>query len=141
MIDVDFFKQYNDRYGHQAGDDCLRQVAKTIKSCLQRPADLVARYGGEEFACVLAETGLDDAMKLAAAIEQAVRGLALPHATSTVAPVVSVSVGVATRQRDGAPFLAADLLRLADAELYQAKQAGRAQVIGAALAAQVPASA
>ena len=141
MIDVDFFKQYNDRYGHQAGDDCLRQVAKTIKSCLQRPADLVARYGGEEFACVLAETALDDAMKLAAAIEQAVRGLALPHATSTVAPVVSVSVGVATRQRDGAPFLAADLLRLADAELYQAKQAGRAQVIGAALAAQVPASA
>ena len=101
LLDVDFFKRYNDHYGHQAGDDCLRQVAATLKSNLRRPADLVARYGGEEFACILPETGLDDAVELAKQLERQVRALAISHAYSDVAPTVTISLGVATRDEIG----------------------------------------
>jgi diguanylate cyclase (GGDEF)-like protein len=132
MIDVDHFKLFNDRYGHQSGDDCLRQIAVALKVCLKRPGDLVARYGGEEFACILPDTPFDDAMCLANDLERKVRALAIPHESSSVAEVITVSVGVATRTVDSADDAAA-LVGLADSQLYNAKQSGRGRVCGAQL--------
>ena len=132
MIDVDHFKLFNDRYGHQSGDDCLRQIAVALKVCLKRPGDLVARYGGEEFACILPDTPFDDAMSLANDLERKVRALAIPHESSSVAKVITVSVGVATRTVDSADDAAA-LVGLADSQLYNAKQSGRGRVCGARL--------
>ena len=132
MIDVDHFKLFNDRYGHQAGDDCLRQIAVTLKSCLKRPADLVARYGGEEFACILPDTPFDDAMVLARELERRVRAQNIPHEVSPMADVVTVSVGLATRAVESAGD-AVHLVGLADAQLYHAKQNGRGRVYGAPL--------
>lgn len=129
MLDVDFFKRYNDRYGHQAGDDCLRQIAVTLKGGLRRPADLVARYGGEEFACILPETSFDDAMALACELEQRVRGKNILHESSDAAKVVTISLGVAGRQGNTAGDASA-LLAEADAQLYKAKNAGRGRVCG-----------
>lgn len=130
MIDVDYFKAFNDRYGHQAGDDCLRQIAVALKITLKRPADLVARYGGEEFACILPDTALDDAIMLAKDMEARVRDLQIKHETSEIAgKTASVSIGVATRTVDSQGDATA-LLGMADAQLYQAKQAGRARVLG-----------
>ena len=133
MLDVDFFKRFNDHYGHQAGDDCLRQVAQTLKACLRRPADLVARYGGEEFACVLPETDFEQAMTMARELEADVRQKAIAHSHSDVAPVITVSLGVAgfTASARGD---ATALLALADAQLYLAKASGRGCVRGQQLA-------
>jgi diguanylate cyclase (GGDEF)-like protein len=133
LLDVDFFKAYNDHYGHQAGDDCLRQIAAALKAELRRPTDLVARYGGEEFVCLLPDTGHDDALAMAERMLRAVRALGLAHLFSDVAPVVTVSLGVATRDGADTGSRAAYLLALADAQLYQAKRSGRAQVCGARL--------
>lgn len=128
MIDIDFFKTYNDYYGHQAGDECLRLVAQTIKRSFMRPCDVVARYGGEEFACILPETDGASALELAERVRAAVDALAIAHAASAVAPVVTISVGVATCQP--CPGLDSDaLLRDADQSLYAAKHAGRARVV------------
>ena len=134
MLDVDHFKRFNDRYGHQAGDECLRQVASAIAGGLRRPGDLVARYGGEEFACILAETDLEGALAVGAGIEQAVRALNVAHVDSDVSDMVTVSVGAATAvpERDGHP---APLLALADAQLYRAKHSGRGRACGAELGA------
>ncbi len=132
MLDVDFFKRYNDRYGHQAGDDCLRQIALTLKKSLRRPADLVARYGGEEFVCILPETGLNDALTLAQELLNIVRALGIPHNDSDVADIVTVSLGVASHNGQCSGDAAA-MLALADAQLYCAKHAGRARVCGATL--------
>jgi diguanylate cyclase (GGDEF)-like protein len=132
MIDVDYFKLFNDRYGHQSGDDCLRQIAVTLKACLKRPADLVARYGGEEFACILPDTAFADAMCLAVDLERRIRALSIPHVSSGLAGVVTISVGVATRTA-GSSQEAAALVRLADTELYNAKQSGRGRVCGSQL--------
>lgn len=131
MIDVDFFKRYNDRYGHQAGDDCLRRVAAALKASLSRPFDLVARYGGEEFTCLLPETDAEGALVTAQRLETAVRGLSIEHLDSDVAVVVTISVGVAVMVplRDGE---GATLVRQADAALYRAKQMGRGRVCLAA---------
>ncbi len=129
MLDVDFFKRFNDHYGHQAGDDCLRQVAQTLKETLRRPADLVARYGGEEFVCVLPETDFGQAMSLAHELELSVRKKAISHADSDVANVVTISLGVVGVPA-GASDEAAALLALADAQLYQAKASGRGRVCG-----------
>lgn len=134
MIDVDHFKRYNDHYGHQAGDDCLREIALALKSGLKRPGDLVARYGGEEFACILPDTAYDDAMVLARELEHKVRDQRMPHAASSVDEVVTVSVGLATRTVDSRGDAQA-LLGLADAQLYDAKQSGRGRVCGAVLSA------
>lgn len=133
MLDVDSFKAYNDHYGHQAGDDCLRQIAAVLQAELRRPADLVARYGGEEFVCLLPDTGFDDGMALAQRMLNAVKALAIAHHFSAAEPVVTISLGVATRERVSEDSRAAYLLALADSQLYQAKRSGRAQVCGARL--------
>ncbi len=124
LLDLDHFKAYNDHYGHQAGDDCLRAAAAAMKSRLGRPADLLARYGGEEFVCLLPETPIDGARAKAEDLGRAVFDLALPHADSPTAPVVTISRGVATASPalDGSPN---ELLQRADAKLYAAKRAGR----------------
>lgn len=129
MLDVDFFKFYNDHYGHQAGDDCLRQIAQTLKSGLKRPADLVARYGGEEFACILPETNFDDAMALASTLEQRIRDKNMPHEHSQTAQIVTISLGVAG-MNSNAQATATELLALADAQLYKAKKSGRGRACG-----------
>lgn len=133
MIDVDHFKLFNDRYGHQAGDDCLRQIALGLKSCLKRPGDLVARYGGEEFACILPETPFDDALRLSREMESCVRSQNIPHETSSVCPSVTVSVGLATATPDSIGD-AMQLVGLADTQLYLAKRNGRGRVCGAVMA-------
>lgn len=132
MLDVDHFKLYNDHYGHLAGDDCLRLVAQSLKTCLKRPADLVARYGGEEFACILPDTRFEDGMVIAQAMEQRIRDQAIPHTLSSVAGVVTASFGLATRTV-GSPGGPLDLVGLADAQLYRAKQSGRGCVCAATL--------
>ncbi len=129
MIDVDFFKRFNDRYGHQAGDDCLRTIAQTLKSTLHRPADLVARYGGEEFVCILPETPFSDAMGIAQELESKVHQQGISHADSDVASVVTVSLGVAGCSGN-TPISSAMLITLADEQLYCAKNAGRARACG-----------
>lgn len=130
VIDVDFFKPYNDHYGHQAGDDCLKRVASVLRKGVKRPGDAVVRYGGEEFACVLPDTDMAGAMKVAAHLEQQIRSLGIAHADSGLPlKVVTVSIGVAVKNPDsGSTF--DDLLALADERLYQAKHGGRAQVRG-----------
>lgn len=124
MVDVDSFKGFNDGYGHMAGDDCLKAVANAVQSTVGRSTDLVARYGGEEFACILPITGPAGAALVAEKIRKSVEALAIPHAYSPVAGIVTVSVGGAT----GTPFSdrnAAGLVQRADAQLYEAKRAGR----------------
>lgn len=135
MIDVDFFKRYNDRFGHLEGDNCLRQVAGALQQRLTRSPDLLARYGGEEFVCVLPATGLNGALILSNELEQRVRALGLPHPDSEAAAVVTVSIGAAAgRPSEGGS--AAALLANADTQLYCAKQNGRARVCGQNFSAQ-----
>lgn len=125
MIDVDYFKPFNDHYGHGAGDQCLKQIAQAMQSEVSRPMDLLARYGGEEFVALLPGTDLKGACKVAEALREAVAALHIPHAYSPVAEHVTICVGVAACN---GPALTADLLGQADQALYQAKQAGRNQV-------------
>jgi len=133
ILDVDFFKRYNDRYGHLAGDDCLCRVSKVLQKSLKRASDLVARYGGEEFACILPYTDFDHAMQIAGQLEQAVRAAQILHEDSDVAKVVTISLGVATRSGTDRADKVSELLTLADAELYRAKAQGRGCVHGALL--------
>lgn len=132
LLDVDCFKQFNDHYGHQAGDDCLIQVAGVLRSVVQRPADVVARYGGEEFVVILPETSCEGALAVAEDIRQAVAGLNIPHVKSTVADCVTVSLGVASLVP--APYAkdaqADALIKAADENLYRAKQSGRNRACG-----------
>jgi diguanylate cyclase (GGDEF)-like protein len=127
LCDVDHFKLYNDHHGHQAGDECLKNVAKSLTLCY-RAGDLVARYGGEEFAMVLPQTNRAGAVRVAERIRAAVAGAALPHAASPVCDRVTVSVGVAsmTPQLHGPDARA--LVEAADRQLYLAKHLGRNQV-------------
>ena len=128
LCDVDHFKLYNDHHGHQAGDECLKSVAKALTLCY-RAGDLVARYGGEEFAMVLPQTNRAGAVWVAERIRVAVAAAALPHAASPVCDRVTVSVGVAciTPQPHG-PTDARALVEAADRQLYLAKHLGRDQV-------------
>ncbi len=130
LVDVDHFKDYNDCYGHPAGDAALRAVALALQAAAQRPNDLAARIGGEEFAVLLPHCGAAQAAAIAQRVLDGVAGLALPHRTSPVAPHVTVSVGVASLEPPGSPQAAdpAALLKAADAALYSAKQAGRHRV-------------
>jgi diguanylate cyclase (GGDEF)-like protein len=124
LADVDQFKAFNDCYGHQVGDDCLRRVAAALTSAGRRPADLAARYGGEEFAMVLPGTDLDGAVDVAQSVSRVIGSLAIPHARSTVSKSVTLSQGVVslTPEKESPPE---DLIRRADQALYQAKQQGR----------------
>ncbi len=131
LIDVDFFKPYNDLYGHQRGDACLQAVAAELSRQVVRASDVVARYGGEEFACILPETPLGGAVQKAERIELAIRALAIAHAGSGVSDVVTVSLGVAVSDAAGDTDPAA-LLAAADAQLYRAKAEGRGRVSAAA---------
>lgn len=138
MVDIDYFKNYNDHYGHPAGDLCLQKVAAVLKSIPQRSSDLVARYGGEEFVILLPNATPSTAAKIAERMRQAILELNLQHAASPVAPVVSASIGVAStvplKQENSA-----ELLTKADAALYRAKQNGRNQVAVQNWNAAVPA--
>jgi diguanylate cyclase (GGDEF)-like protein len=147
MIDVDYFKRFNDSYGHQAGDDCLRTVAAILAETSRRPGEVVARYGGEEFAVILPSCDQATAVKFAEKLRANVFARQLPHAASDVSDVVTISVGVATLMldcvtvgkqhpgwngpcpsattcRDGATIL----ISVADNALYEAKRAGRNRV-------------
>lgn len=127
LCDIDCFKQYNDTYGHQAGDDCLRQVANALGDCAKRAGDLACRYGGEEFIFLLPNTPLDGAAKFAERVRKAVEALSLPHNASRAASVVTLSLGVASRIPDSGS-LPEVLVKAADEALYRAKEAGRNQV-------------
>jgi len=124
MIDVDYFKRYNDSYGHAAGDFCLQRVANAIKATLRRPADMVARFGGEEFAVILPDTPTSAAVKLAEDIRKHVESLDVPHKTADTTTHVTISMGVAGALPDS-NISATKLLAQADAALYQAKKNGR----------------
>lgn len=128
FVDIDYFKNYNDTYGHQAGDHCLFEVAQAIATQVQRPTDLIARYGGEEIIAILPDTPLSGAKIIAANILKTVRALAIPHRTSKVAPFVTVSLGVASLQPDhqSSPQ---QFLAIADAALYEAKAQGRNSMV------------
>ncbi|MDF1821941.1 MAG: GGDEF domain-containing protein [Alcanivoracaceae bacterium] len=124
MLDVDFFKAYNDHYGHQDGDQCLRTIAQTLSRQAARPQDLAARYGGEEFALVFPDADAAAAEQLVSRILAAVRQLELPHAVSEASDVVTLSAGVATIVPT-VHATAEDLVKAADQALYDAKNAGR----------------
>jgi diguanylate cyclase (GGDEF)-like protein len=128
LCDIDYFKAYNDTYGHPAGDRCLQQVAKIIKKTVKRPADLVARYGGEEFAVILPHTDTAGAVHIAEEIRIQVKALKIPHLGSGCSQSITLSLGVATLVP--CPHLAnSTLIALADQALYQAKAAGRDRTI------------
>jgi len=123
MLDLDHFKNFNDRYGHQEGDDCLRRIATILRANARRPSDLAARYGGEEFSLILPDTAQAGALEIAERVRSCVEALAIPHASSP-GGIVTVSLGTATLC-PAAPADAAAMLRLADAALYRAKSEGR----------------
>ena len=132
FIDLDFFKQYNDTYGHEGGDQCLIQVANILRNHSQRSNDMAARFGGEEFAVILPETSEDDAVRIAETILADLESLQIPHSTSSVAKHVTLSAGIATmvpNQPDSEDLL----LLSADKALYQAKNMGRRQVVKATI--------
>jgi two-component system chemotaxis family response regulator WspR len=134
LLDIDYFKRFNDSNGHQAGDDCLKLAARTLERVIHRPGDLVARYGGEEFVVVLPETDESGARRVAERLLEEVRDLNVPHPSSEVASVVTASLGVATFQPDR-QRQTEELVAAADAALYQAKEQGRNRVVVAAGAA------
>jgi diguanylate cyclase (GGDEF)-like protein len=130
MLDIDFFKLFNDTYGHPAGDRCIAMVAAALNRAVQRARDLTARYGGEEFACVLPGVDYEGAMVVAESIRDQVHVLGIPHGQSAASAYVTVSVGVATA--NCLPGMASELwIRAADRQLYLAKATGRNNVVGA----------
>ncbi|TJU93226.1 MAG: diguanylate cyclase, partial [Mesorhizobium sp.] len=129
LVDVDWFKRFNDHYGHPAGDDCLRAVSRCIEAAARRPADAAARYGGEEFALILPETDARGAFVIAENLRTKVRDLGLVHAGSEKG-IVTVSIGVGTFDAGSASIEIADLVRRADEALYGVKAAGRDRVHG-----------
>jgi diguanylate cyclase (GGDEF)-like protein len=128
LIDVDYFKRYNDAYGHQKGDDCLRAVANVISLATFRPADLVGRYGGEEFAVIMPNTPLDGAVAVAERICLAIRQREIPHTQSEVGPFLTISLGVSVLVPNSASR-PAQLVEEADKALYRAKHSGRNRVV------------
>lgn len=126
MIDIDFFKQFNDTYGHAQGDDCLRRIAASLESAVLRPADLITRCGGEEFVCLLPETGMSGARDVAERMQSSAAELAIPHGASTISDQVTLSMGAT--MAPGAGNAAAELVELADARLYRAEKGGRNQI-------------
>ncbi|MNH05436.1 Phytochrome-like protein cph2 [compost metagenome] len=127
MIDVDYFKAYNDSFGHLAGDEALRQVAEAIRGSCSRPTDLPARYGGEEFVLVLPNTSPGGARLVAEKLRQTVLGLGIPHTAPVPDSYLTVSIGLAT-QTPSIGSHSRQLISAADKGLYQAKNGGRNQV-------------
>jgi len=125
MIDIDFFKKFNDHYGHLSGDGCLQKVASALSSTLRRPRDFVARYGGEEFVCILPDTDFSGAAKLAELLRKAIEYLHIPHACSKISPWVTISLGTATTIPGNDNYSSDDLLKSADMALYKVKETTR----------------
>jgi diguanylate cyclase (GGDEF)-like protein len=125
---VDYFKRYNDFYGHQAGDECLIQVAQTAAKVVNRPDDLVARYGGEEFAVILPNTNRDGVIRVAQRLQEAIQNLDISHEKSEVSQTVTLSMGIVQllpkQENDLTTFI-----HLADQALYEAKRLGRNQYV------------
>lgn len=138
MIDVDNFKRYNDRHGHQAGDQCLQIIAQCIKAVARRASDVVARHGGEEFVILLPDTGLEDAAMLAERVRKSVEDQRIPHSDGAIPRIVTISIGVSSCTpnnvheahplNDTSTIYPAMLLNAADRALYRAKRNGRNQV-------------
>jgi len=128
LCDIDFFKPYNDTYGHQAGDDTLYKVAQAIKNSVNRPADFVARYGGEEFVIILPNTDAKGAITVAEKARKAVIDIKIIHESSTVNEYVTLSLGIASTipKSDNTPE---ELIAIADQALYTAKENGRNRVV------------
>jgi diguanylate cyclase (GGDEF)-like protein len=124
MIDIDYFKKYNDTYGHAAGDDCLKVIAAVLSQCVMREGDFVARYGGEEFVAVLPNTDKNGAHVIAVKMLEKARDLNIPHETSDIAGYVTISIGGTTsiinHLQNGS-----DYIKLADKALYESKKNGR----------------
>lgn len=125
MCDIDYFKDYNDTYGHQTGDDCLKQVAQAMSRALERASDMAARYGGEEFAIILPGTGMGGALFVAHRLLNDIRELHLSHSASPIGRV-TISIGIATAIPGSSSFQ--ELIEAADQALYQAKREGRNRV-------------
>jgi diguanylate cyclase (GGDEF)-like protein len=128
LLDVDHFKAYNDYYGHVMGDECLRQIGRVLASCVSRSVDLAARYGGEEFACILPDTDIDPAVKIAGKIRQKIEDMKIEHKNSSASEYVTASLGVTTVQyaEDRTP---ADTITTVDKLLYKAKVSGRNTIV------------
>ena len=124
MIDVDHFKQYNDQYGHQAGDDCLRKIAEVLKKTMLRAGDLTARYGGEEFVCILPDTDAKGAALIANKLLAETRKLHIENALCEVLPIITMSIGFAVYSSNNVSS-PEDLITAADIQLYSAKNNGR----------------
>jgi diguanylate cyclase (GGDEF)-like protein/PAS domain S-box-containing protein len=131
LLDIDYFKQYNDRYGHIRGDDCLKMISKTLSNAATRSRDFFARYGGEEFVLVLPETDEEAAMKVAERCNQHIFKAQIPHEKSDIGQLVTISIGIGTiipTKND----TALDFIQKVDKSLYQAKQNGRNRIVKAA---------
>lgn len=135
ILDVDHFKNFNDRYGHPAGDDCLRRIGRSLGDAMRRPQDFCARIGGEEFAAVWFDAAPHSAPLLAERVRAGVSEIGIPHAASPTSAVVSASGGLAQMssppQEEAATEIAADLILRADRALYQAKRSGRDRLVNA----------
>ena len=127
LMDIDFFKRYNDEYGHAMGDDCLKKVARTIQKSLNRASDFAARYGGEEFAVILPNCDLENSVQTAQIIRKSVCNLNIPHAQSPTADYLTLSLGAASfhPQKKDKPLT---IINAADEALYKAKGSGRNSV-------------
>lgn len=136
LCDIDYFKKYNDHYGHQAGDECLKRVAKALGESILRPADLAARYGGEEFVLLLPDADSAGALEVGTRVIRTIENLALEHEKSEVSSSVTLSVGTATLQPFSQQQQPHELIALADAALYQAKEQGRNRIIQAPFSPQ-----
>jgi len=124
MIDIDHFKKFNDHYGHLEGDECLKKVAATLKSCINRDTDMMARYGGEEFACILPATDIEGALSIAESMRKSIEALSITNAQSSTANYVTISLGVASVVpiKD---LQAVTIIQHADRALYAAKRSSR----------------
>lgn len=138
MIDIDYFKLYNDSHGHLAGDECLKKVAGSLRRGLHRPADLLVRYGGEEFMTLLPDTGPEGALTVGIAMMEEVTALRLPHGSSLVSPLVTISIGIASSSPDENMPVEV-LIAAADRALYRAKHDGRNRIcVSADQSGQLP---
>lgn len=127
LIDIDFFKQYNDYYGHIAGDECLKKIAWAIRDQLHGTGFFAARFGGEEFVILFPETALPEAWKMCRKVQAAIEKLQIPHAKSSVAPYVTVSIGIVSMTPDQ-HSTGTELIQKADQALYLAKETGRNRI-------------